>query len=271
MTLLAGTALFINGCNNQTLPTTGGSSEKGNGESAKRTTWHWQLQGPLNTSYKVELYDIDLFDTDTNTIASLKQSGKTVICYFSAGSYEDWRPDADAFPNSTLGNELDGWGGERWLDIRDDTVKNIMLSRLDLAKKKGCDGVEPDNVDGYSNDNGLGLTPNDQLAYNKFLATEAKKRGLQVGLKNDLEQAQELEPFFDFSLNEQCHIYEECNMLLPFIRHNKPVLNAEYAKAYVNNTNGARDALCAESKAMGLSTLILPKALDGSFRYSCDE
>jgi len=29
---------------------------------------------------------------------------------------------------------------------------------LDLAAQRGCDGVEPDNVDGYSNDNGFGLT-----------------------------------------------------------------------------------------------------------------
>jgi hypothetical protein len=33
-----------------------------------------------------------------------------------------------------------------------------MSSRLDMAQQKGCDGVDPDNIDAYGNENGLGLT-----------------------------------------------------------------------------------------------------------------
>lgn len=47
-----------------------------------------------------------------------------------------------------------------------------MAERMDLALSKGCDGVEPDNVDGYANSNGLGLTAANQLEYNKYLAQE---------------------------------------------------------------------------------------------------
>ena len=36
------------------------------------TTWQWQLTGTLNTSYNVDVYDVDLFDTPTQTIAQLK-------------------------------------------------------------------------------------------------------------------------------------------------------------------------------------------------------
>lgn len=234
------------------------------------TTWQWQLQGELNRSYNVNLYDIDLFDTNVSTISALKRSGRRVICYFSAGSYEEWREDAGEFPESALGKALDDWPGERWLDIRDETVKRIMLARLDLAKTKGCDGVEPDNVDGYTNDTGFPLSAADQLAYNKFIATEARDRGLSVGLKNDLDQTDELQPFFDFALNEECHIYNECDRLKPFIEYGKPVFNAEYAKKYLDNTDGARDKLCRDSGALGLRTLILPTDLDDAFRYSCD-
>lgn len=46
-----------------------------------------------------------------------------------------------------------------------------MGRRLDKAMTRGCDGVEPDNVDGYTNHNGLGLTAADQLSYNKWLAS----------------------------------------------------------------------------------------------------
>ncbi len=236
-----------------------------------RTSWQWQLEGTVDLSVDANLYDIDLFNSSEVLIQSLKNNGKMVICYFSAGSYEEWREDAGLFPSSVVGNDLDGWKGEKWLDIRSEDLKPIMIARLDLAKQKGCDGVEPDNVDGYTNNTGLNLTANDQLVYNKFIATEAKKRGLSVGLKNDLDQVEILEPFFDFSVNEQCHQYNECNKLQPFIENNKPVFNAEYAQEYVDNTNGARDRMCTDAIAKGFRTLVLPMDLDGSFRYSCDE
>lgn len=232
------------------------------------TSWQWQLQGVVNTSYDVEIYDIDLFDADASLIASLKSGGKKVICYFSAGSYENWRSDKNAFTQSELGKPLDGWEGERWLDISSEALAPVMRARLDLAVQKGCDGVEPDNVDGYTNDTGFALSAEDQLAYNKFIANEAHKRGLSVGLKNDVNQIAELESYFDFSLNEQCHAYNECMKMKPFIAANKPVLNAEYKREYVENTNGARDALCNEM--LHFNTLILPLNLDDSFRYSCN-
>lgn len=233
-------------------------------------TWQWQLTGNLNTSYKVNIYDIDLFETPKETIDLLHQKNKKVICYFSAGSYESWREDADRFPNNILGKELDGWSEEKWLDIRDSNLRTIMKSRLDLAIEKGCDCVEPDNVDGYINDSGFALTAEDQLKYNKFLAEEAHTRGLCIGLKNDLDQIDDLVNSFDFSINEQCHEFNECEKLYPFINANKAVLNAEYKQTYVDNTNGERDVLCETAKKQKIKTLILPLDLDDSFRLSCD-
>lgn len=232
------------------------------------TTWQWQLQGALNHSYDIALYDIDLFDTDAALIASLQASGKKVICYFSAGSFEDWRDDASSFPQSALGSTLDGWAGEKWLDITDETVRSIMKQRLDLAHTKGCDGVEPDNVDGYTNDTGFTLTSDDQLNYNIFLAQEAHKRALSIGLKNDLDQAQTLEPYFDFSVNEQCYEYNECTKLNVFIEADKPVFHAEYNPEY--KSGEAYEQLCTHSFALGFQTLILPLSLDDSFRIACD-
>jgi hypothetical protein len=232
----------------------------------KNTSWQWQLNGNINSSYDVDLYDIDLFDSSETLIKELHSKGKKVICYFSAGSFENWREDANKFPAETLGKDLDGWDGERWLDIRNKKLYPIMKSRLELAKQKGCDGVEPDNVDGYTNKSGFKLTTNDQLEYNIFLADEAHKRGLSIGLKNDLDQIKTLEQYFDFSVNEQCHEYNECNKLKPFIEANKPVFNAEYNKKYKNN----REKLCKESLKLGFQTLILPMDLDDSFRISCE-
>lgn len=50
-------------------------------------------------------------------------------------------------------------------------VRNVMKSRISLAASKGCDGIEPDNIDAY--DNGTALTSSDSVDYLEFLADEA--------------------------------------------------------------------------------------------------
>lgn len=231
-------------------------------------SWQWQIQGDVNTAYQVDLYDIDLFDVSKEQIESLQAAGKKVICYFSGGSYEDWRADASQFKADDLGNDLDGWPGERWLDIRSAQVHDIMKSRLDLAKQKGCDGVEPDNMDGFQNKPGFELTANDQLAYNRFMANEARTRGLSVGLKNALDQIPQLVSYYDFAVNEQCFEYDECDTLMPFVEQNKPVLHVEYLDSYVQSED-TREAMCIESTNRQFSSLVLPLDLDDAFRYSC--
>lgn len=192
-------------------------------------SWQWQLSGSVDTSVDVQMYDIDLFDVPQSTIDQLHASGRVVICYFSAGSWEDWRPDADQFPASVLGNNLEGWPGEKWLDIRQlELLGPLMAARLDLAVQKGCQGVEPDNVDGYANDTGFPLTGADQITYNTWLADQAHIRGLSVGLKNDLDQIEDLVGLFDWALNEECFNFAECDQLLPFISAGKAVFGVEY-------------------------------------------
>src|SRR3989442_1480098 len=71
-----------------------------------RTSWQWQLTGTVDETVAVQMIDIDLFDSSAALISRLKASGKKVICYFSAGSYENWRPDASQFPSAVLGNPM---------------------------------------------------------------------------------------------------------------------------------------------------------------------
>jgi hypothetical protein len=179
------------------------------------------------------MYDIDLFDATAALISSLHSKGRVVICYFST-QYENWRPDAASFPAASLGSNLDNWPGERYVDIRSSAVRSILAARLDLAVSKGCDGVEPDNVDSYANSNGFGLTAANQLDFNKFLANEAHARGLSVGLKNDLDQVSALVSYFDWALNEQCNEYGECSMLDPFVNAGKAVFGVEYTGSATN-------------------------------------
>jgi hypothetical protein len=219
---------------------------------------------PLDTSFDVTVYDVDLFETTPAQIAELHAQGRKVVCYYSAGSYEEYRPDAADFPAEIKGSPLDApFQDELWIDIRAAAVRDIMKKRMDLAVQKGCDGVEPDNVDGYTNDNGLSLTAADQLDFNRFIAAEAHARGLSVGLKNDLDQLGDLAPDFDWALNEECFAYDECGLYADnFLAANKAVFHAEYVDP------AQIDAVCAVTRPLGLSTLIKNIELD-AFRLPC--
>ena len=226
------------------------------------TTWQWQLQGTIDPSFDVVMYDIDLFDNTQSVIDSLHASGRKVICYLSAGTYEPNRPDSSQFPASVRGTELPDWPGEYWLDTRSSIVRDIMKARMDLAVSKHCEGIEPDNVDGYTNNPGFPLTATTQLDYNHFLASEAHARNLSVGLKNDTDQIPDLVGAFDWALNEQCWQYSECDLYDPFLAANKAIFNTEYGTASLATT------VCPKANAKNLDTLI--KMLDlGAWRVAC--
>ncbi|WP_139686325.1 endo alpha-1,4 polygalactosaminidase [Vibrio tasmaniensis] len=264
--------VLLPGCNSHWQPTAD-------------TTWQWQLKGELDTTYEVDAYDVDLFDTQASTFQQLQDSGKKVICYFSAGTLEEWREDAPFLKGLHIKDErnghMDDWEGEFWLDIKDKRVWNVMSKRLDLAVIKGCDAVEPDNVDLYINR--PGFTFDDQLTYNKFLASEAHKRGLAIGLKNDLDQVEELIDYFDFAVNEQCLEYDECEVLTLFINHNKPVFHVEYPNAKEKPEVSEHTQFpkpesmtsylksCRDLEQYGFQSLLMPLHLDATFRIDCHE
>jgi len=226
------------------------------------TTWQWQLQGDtIDVSFNVEMYDIDLFDVPQATIDQLHADSRIVICYLSAGSYENFRPDKGEFPEELLGNTLSGFDDERWLDINNPNLRPIMQRRLDLAVSKACDGVEPDNVDGYTQNTGFSISASDQLVYNRWLASEAHERGLSIGLKNDLDQVNELVDDFDWALNEQCFQYNECELLKPFVDQNKAVFGVEYM--------GDPSDFCPPLTEMGFSWLMKEEELFALPRLDC--
>lgn len=204
-----------------------------------------------------------MFDNDVTTVADLHDQGRKVICYFSAGSYEDWRPDAASFNNKTdLGKPLDGWAGEWWVNPNSTNVRNIMLSRLDLAATKGCDGVDPDNVDGYANGNGLGLTQADAVDYVHFLADAAHARNLSVGLKNAGEIIPQVLEKMQWAVNEQCTQYGECDTWRPFVEAGKPVFHIEYPDGAPNVAAQKVGSICGNADARGFETVLKEMDLD---------
>ncbi len=233
---------------------------------APRTTWQWQLTGDVVESVNAQVFDIDLFDNRATVVARLHARGRKVIAYISAGSYEKWRPDKQKFlaHPEVLGRNYAGWSGERWLDIRRiDILGPIMKARMDLAKQKGFDAIEPDNIDGYQNRTGFPLTYADQIRYNKFLARAAHARGLSIGLKNDPDQVGDLLPYFDWALVEDCFADRFANQFTPFIAANKAVFAAEYT-----DTGMTLGQFCPKAKAMKFSGILKRRGL-GAWRRAC--
>ncbi len=247
------TAIILSGCSSAFA------------QLAPGVSWYWQLQGKVNETRDAKVYGVDLEDNEKNgLIGRLKAKGKTVICYFSAGTYENWRKDAKDFPKIALGKSLDEWPGERWVDVRNNNVRMILAKRMDRAKAAGCDGVDPDNVDGYSNKNGLGLTIKDQLAFLGWLSRAAHNRGLLVGLKNGIDMfvKEDLSAKFDFEVNEQCYQYNECATLKKFIEKGKPVFIAEYEESSTK--------FCDKAIADKFSLVIYGLSLNGSLYLPCN-
>lgn len=216
-------------------------------------SWQFQLQGPIDTAIEAPVYEVDGFDVSRATVEKLHSLGRKVICYIDVGSWERYRPDAARFPKSVIGKRYEGYPDERWLDVRRfRAFADPIRSRIRMCARKGFDGLEPDNINGWENRTGFPITARHQLRFNRWIADLAHRNNLAVGLKNDGRQARKLVGQFDFAVVEQCFQYRECGQYLPFVQNGKAVFTVEYERP--------RSAFC--SRAMKLNFSAIGKEYD---------
>jgi len=221
-------------------------------------TFIYSINGSKNDSANVKTIFVDLFDASSSRIQKLKSAGKNVVCYFSAGSAENWRSDYKKYPKAALGKKMDGWDGEVWVDYRNATVIQILKDRITLAKQKGCDAVDPDNIDGHTNKTGFSLTEKTQTTFMETLSQAAHTQGLKIGTKNSAETAWKLQPLTDFVVVEECNKYKECDLYKSFPQNNKAMFQIEYTKKSTS--------ACTSAKKMG-STLVFANLDLTSFTF----
>lgn len=229
---------------------------------AMKTSWQWQLSGPPSSGslLTVGMYDVDGFDASASLVAAMHKKGIKAVCYIDAGTWENWRSDASKFP-SYLKGKTNGWPGEQWLDVRNiNALAGVMTARFQMCQKKGFDAVEPDNVDGYANSTGFPITATQQLAYNKWIAETVHTLGMTVALKNDVEQAKALVPYFDFTINEECFAYSECSYLQPFLSVGKAVFEVEYSSS--------PSRFCPKANSMNFNSMLKDEDLT-AYRVAC--
>lgn len=257
-------------------PTPSQGSESANiWQPAVGSTWDWQLSTPVDYSADYDVYMVDMEFNSAETIQAIKTAGgriaraadyRRVVCYVNVGALEDFRGDAERFPASVLGEAYSGFPRERWLDIRQlDVIGPLMLARFKQAQAKGCDGVEPDNMDGYDTtaheSTGFPLSYEDQLRYNLWIADEVHALGMAVGVKNNINQVAELADVYDFALSEECATYDECDFFDAFIERDKAVFLTEYALTTAE--------FCPVAQAHQFSAIRKTEALDSSYREDC--
>ncbi len=193
-------------------------------------TWQWQLSETVSDPIDVDVYDID-WEVDASVVEDLHARGIKVICYVSVGSWEDFRPDADEFPDAVIGNDYDGWPGEKYVDIRSSELRAVMEKRFDVCQEKGFDAIEPDNMDVFElgADSGFPFTQEDGVEFALWLAEQAHARGLGIGQKNASSITDEIVADYDWALTESCYSDGDwCGDVSAYRTADKPVFMCEY-------------------------------------------
>jgi hypothetical protein len=242
---------------------------------ASGTSYQIQYDGRIDLGVSAQAYDLDAFDTSPKIVTALHAEGRHAVCYVDVGTWENWRPDASQFPKSVLGKPDGHWPGERWLDIRQTAVlEPIMTARFALCKHKQFDAVDPDNIDGYTNNTGFPLTGAEQLTYDTWVAQAVHSFGLSVAQKNDPGQIGRLSAVFDFGVVEQCFVQRWCAAFARYAKAGRLVVDVEYglqAQRFLTKTcpSDARYHETAILKHLSLNAWILSCGRgDGAYRNS---
>lgn len=245
------------------------SSPRSSSALAVGATWDYPLGFTLTTSNvnsSTHFYSVDSENTPAETISTLVSEGHFIACYFSAGSIESYRNDTKSIPASAIGNVMDGWPDEKWLDTRNSEVRSVMSTRIQTAQSKGCQGIDADNIDGYDNDTGFDLNVDDAVDYVTFLSKATKAAGMLYGLKNGPELVDSVVDVADWEINESCVEYDECDSFAPFVKQSKPVFHVEYTKDPKATKSSVNPTLvknaCAAGGQKGFSSIVKHESLD---------
>jgi hypothetical protein len=254
------------------------------------------------------IWDTDLFQ-DSNTagagiptgpsavVQAIHAAGHYSICYVEAGAYQTGFPDNSNFAPADYGNgadqyQMQGYPNEWWFDITGfasyvaGDPSTLTGAAVDIAAGldkrfadcalEGQDAVEPDDLDGYTNQSatgaaggGWGLTQKDSAGFERWLAYDVHSRGLAIFQKNDPANAAANEPLFDGVITEECNYYDDpCSGpggdWDAYLSGGKAVLNAEYAQ------DGEKTSMfCSSDIAAGITGALFSNALDGSEYQPC--
>jgi hypothetical protein len=233
-----------------------------------------QIEGLPTPPPKVDYLEIDGFESTKEQVDAIKAQGTKAICYISAGTAEDFRPDFAEFkkiPN-TIGNAYPNFEGDYFINTnhwRD--FFPVMKKRIQMCKDKGFDYVDFDVIDSYDVDPeemGFRLSQETQTDYITALTKAAHESELKTVQKNATELAAKLEPHFDALLTEECVRLDFCGDAEPYVAAGKPVFNVEYPESWKDKPF-SRESVCDVSDKTKVRTILSTLALDGPATDAC--
>lgn len=152
---------------------------------------------------------------------------------------------------------------ERWIDVRDPTVRAIMQDRITAAAAAGCDGIEASGLAAFAATTGFDFTRADQLGYARSLAAAVHRAGLSLGfVENDASLGADLLADFDWTIVWSC-LDAGCPVAGPYVAAGKPAFLVEYG----DETRAP--VVCPGARALGLSAIIKRDANLDAFRVGC--
>lgn len=227
--------------------------------------WDIQFAPPFQLDRAVEVMDLDGEFTDAATVAALRARGVTPICYVAVGTWENYRGDAERFPESLLGKTWPEWPDERFLDIRAlEMLLPLMRARFETCRDKGFAGIEADIQDLHWADTGFDISRSDQVAYSRALAELAHGLGLTFGQKNSPDLIPDLVGVADFIVTEDCFHDGWCADTTLYVAQGKPVYAIEYTDTGVDFA-----AACRYGETHGIDFILKDRDLTGATYTAC--
>ncbi|KAL2163339.1 hypothetical protein VTH06DRAFT_5396 [Thermothelomyces fergusii] len=239
--------------------------------------WQIVIQNTIDVTAPLEPADAVVWDVDLYHVARTPEivdylraanPDRVVLCYFNAGLAQTSDCDYAArwAGSGLLGNVYGAaeprFDDERWVDVRNRTARDRIKQRITLARDLGCDGVDPDNVDGWYIDEddggggggggtGWGLSRADYVSFVRELAahahglTTARGYTLLMGHKNAPELVGEVGDLLDFAVLEDCKSLNRkddgpfCREFRRYVERGRPVFSIEYPSTLGDPETGA--------------------------------
>jgi hypothetical protein len=199
------------------------------GSNGRPLRWDWQLGASTPVQRTgvgaVDLYDVDGFLTTAGEVNAIHTTWQAAtlphpkaVCYFDL-AWEDYRPDANPpgsggrFPVATLGNVYNGYPQERWVDLRQLSALEPMLTeRIGMCARKGFDAVEIDDIDSFDppGTTGFHLTPGDAQNLLAFAFNLIHQDGMTALWKNSALLSSWGRQYADGAVVEECYVGKDC-------------------------------------------------------------
>jgi len=210
-----------------------------------------------------QVVDLDVLDTPKTTVEKLKKQWKIVIWYINIWAIENYRDDYEKFPKNVIWKTYSWWEDEKYLDVRKyEKFQKFILNRLEIAKEKGFNWIEPDNMDTYDNfeETWFKILEWDMREYLTWLNIETNKRWMFLIQKNAPELSKKMEKNFDAALLEWAFYNNFEDDFKNYIKNWKKVFNVEYT--YNTSKKFFLENICTKSKKLWFISILKNRDLD---------